>query len=172
MHFDHTGRFVRTDIWHEGEYLDLWSVPHLLSGVAAGLIAHFVGFAPIPSFVIVLLVLIGYEMFEVIAKIEETRMNRVLDVVVGMASFTPTFFLAPMLSTNQAAVALIVVLSVDTALSWFGWRASHKAAVLEEKMRTEYQEQMGRLQKRRTRRRKRRNILTVPDNSGSERLKS
>jgi hypothetical protein len=157
MHFDHTGRFVRTDIWHEGKYLDLWSIPHILSGIVVGLTAHFIGFATIPSFVIAFLVLVGYEMFEVIAKIEETRANRFLDVVVGMASFTPTFLFAPSLTTEQAVAALVAVATIDAVLSWFGWRASHKASVLEATMRTEYQEQMARL---RTRRRKLRSIRT------------
>lgn len=165
MHFDHTGRFIRTDIWREGEYLDLWSVPHVLSGVVVGLVAHFIGFEALPSFVIAFLVLVGYEMFEVIAKIEETRINRILDVVVGMTSFAPVFLFAPMLSTEEAVAALIAVASVDAALSWFGWRASHKAAVLEATMRTEYQEQMARLRARRTRRRRRRAAISIPENA-------
>ena len=29
----HDGVFVRSDIWREGQWLDLWSVVHLLSGI-------------------------------------------------------------------------------------------------------------------------------------------
>src|SRR3990167_4615278 len=95
MRLDREGKLVRTDIWREGKYLDLWSVPHFLSGMAVAFGLFFLDFATNAAFIIAILLLVAYEMFEVIAKIEETRWNRVLDVVVGMASFTPTFLLAP-----------------------------------------------------------------------------
>ncbi|PIR82298.1 hypothetical protein COU20_03130 [Candidatus Kaiserbacteria bacterium CG10_big_fil_rev_8_21_14_0_10_59_10] len=135
MYFAPDGTFVRTDMWREGKYLDLWSVPHLLSGVALGLAAFFVGFNPVPTFIIALLLLVGYEMFEAIAKIEETPINRTLDVVVGMASFTLAYYLAPLFPPLQVGIALVMVTAVDCVLSWFGWRASRKAAVLERTLR-------------------------------------
>ena len=149
MHFSDDGKFVRTDIWREGDYLDLWSVPHFLSGVSIGLAAHFVGFEMLPTFIIVLLILVGYEMFEALAKIEETRMNRFLDVVVGLTSFTPTYFLSAFLSTIDAASIFLGVTLVDSVLSWFGWIASKKAAVLEAKFRLELQEQAVKLREKR-----------------------
>lgn len=151
MQIARDGRFVRTDIWREGEYLDLWSVPHFLSGMAVALGLYLFGFATNAAFIIALLLLVAYEMFEVIAKIEETRWNRVLDVVVGMVSFTPTFLLASQVSRTQIIGLFIVVLALDAVLSFFGWRASQKAAVLETKLRAEFEKERDRFAVRRAR---------------------
>lgn len=145
------GKFVRTDIWREGDYLDLWSVPHLLSGMAVALILFLFGFATNAAFIIAFLLLVAYEMFEVIVKIEETRWNRTLDVVVGMMSFTPTFVLASHFTNLQVLATCVVVLVLDGVLSFFGWRASQKAAVLESTLRAEFEKEKGRFAARRAR---------------------
>lgn len=149
-------KYVRTDIWREGKYLDLWSIPHFLSGVAVALAGHLIGFDVMPTFIIAFLLFVAYEMFEVMVKIEETRMNRILDVVVGMASFTPAYLLAPAFSDIQGVVAFWVVLGLDGVLSFFGWRASQKAAVLEAKLRAEFEAEMQKLRARRLARKQRR----------------
>lgn len=128
---DHEEVFVRTDIWREGKYLDLWSVPHFLSGVSVALGLHILGFDFWAAFVIGFLLLVGYEMFEVIAKIEETKMNRTLDVVVGMMSFTPALLLAPSFGFYEVAITFTLITTTDIILSIMGWHASQKAAVLE-----------------------------------------
>ncbi|OGY57250.1 MAG: hypothetical protein A3D47_00980 [Candidatus Colwellbacteria bacterium RIFCSPHIGHO2_02_FULL_43_15] len=154
MHFSRNGKFIRSDIWREGKYLDLWSVPHFLSGIVLGLIMHFLNFGTVPTFIIAFLCFVAYEMFEVIVKIEETRMNRTLDVVVGLVSFTPTFLLAPMFSQTQNALVLILVATFDAAISWFGWDASQKAAGIESRLRAEIKEQKERIKERRDERKK------------------
>lgn len=143
------GKFIRTDIWREGEYLDLWSVPHFLSGMVVAFTLFFFTYEANAAFVIAFLLLVAYEMFEVIAQIEETRWNRVLDVVVGMASFTPTFLLLPSIPTTWAIIAFIIIVAVDSVLSYFGWLASHKATVLETKMRAEFEKEKERFARRR-----------------------
>lgn len=149
MRLDREGRLVRTDIWREGEYLDLWSVPHFLSGMAVAFALFFLNYTASAAFVIAFLLLVAYEMFEVIAKIEETRWNRVLDVVVGMTSFTPTFLLLPGIPTGWAIGAFIAVVVLDSVLSFFGWLASHKASVLETTLRAEFEKEKHRFVLRR-----------------------
>lgn len=149
MHLAKDGKFIRTDIWREGAYLDLWSVPHFLSGMAVAFSLYFLDFATNAAFIIAFLLLVAYEMFEVIAKIEETRWNRILDVVVGMASFAPTFLLLPGISRPWAIGTFIVVLFLDGVLSFFGWLASHKAATLEKSLRAEYAKEKERFAARR-----------------------
>ncbi|MBL8157999.1 hypothetical protein JNK62_00485 [bacterium] len=149
MRLDREGRLVRTDIWREGEYLDLWSVPHFLSGMAVAFALFFLDYTGSAAFVIAFLLLVAYEMFEVIAEIEETRWNRVLDVVVGMASFTPTFLLLPGIPRGWAIGAFIVVLILDSVLSFFGWLASHKAATLEKTLKAEFEKEKERFVLRR-----------------------
>ena len=141
MQLSKDGKLIRTDIWREGDYLDLWSVPHFLSGIAVAFSLYFFGFATNAAFTIAFLVLVAYEMFEVIAKIEETRFNRVLDVVVGMASFALTFLLAPIFSQSYTIVLFVVVTVADAVLSFFGWQASRKAYVLEQNLRAEFEKE-------------------------------
>lgn len=149
MFLKRDGTFVRTDIWREGEYLDLWSVPHFLSGMGVGFTLFFLRFDTVAAFVIAFLLLVAYEMFEVIAHIEETRWNRILDVVVGMVSFAPTYLLAPILETSVALSVFAVVLMLDGVLSFFGWSASQKAAVLEAALRVEFEKERTKLRMRR-----------------------
>ena len=141
--------FVRTDIWREGEYLDLWSVPHFLSGMAVALGVYFFHFGIEASFIIALLLLVAYEMWEAMVRIEETRMNRILDVVVGMVSFTPTFLFAPRFPQLHLVVAFTVIVIGNSVLSYFGWLASAKADILERKVRAEFQMQKAKIQRRR-----------------------
>lgn len=149
MYFSKEGKFVRTDIWREGDYLDLWSVPHFLSGMAIAMGLFLLGFATNAALIIAFLLLVAYEMFEVIAEIEETRWNRILDVVVGMISFIPTFLIAPQFSSSIIIGTFILVLIVDCTLSYFGWLASHKASTLESKLRAEFEKEKVRFARRR-----------------------
>ncbi len=149
MHTSRDGKFERTDIWREGKWLDLWSVVHLLSGVTIGLGFYFLNFDAPASVVLALLSLVSYEMWEVMVRIEETRSNRFMDVLVGMASFLPTFFfLAPSLSGVLFIFLFYFVLALNGTMSVFGWVASHKAAALEERMRARYMTERARLLER------------------------
>jgi hypothetical protein len=149
MHIDEHGNFVRSDMWAEGKWLDLWSVPHFLSGIVLAFCVYFFHFGVPASFVIAVLLLVAYEMFEVIAHIEETRTNRFMDVVVGMVSFTPTFLLASRVSTETQIFIFILVLVIDGILSAIGWRESQKAARLEKQFRNELIQQRKRIIARR-----------------------
>lgn len=151
MHISRDGRFIRTDIWREGDYLDLWSVPHFLSGLLVGFSLYLVGFEFASSCVISLLSLIAYEMFEVIIEVRETWMNRILDVLVGMLSFSTAFLVSPLLSDVMFFTTSVSVGLIDLALSTFGWTASHKASVLEGKLRGEFKEQRQKMRERRVR---------------------
>jgi hypothetical protein len=141
MEFTEDGKLIRSDIWREGEYLDLWSVPHLLSGAEVGIFLHFLALPAAAAFMIAFLVFVIYEMWEVMMKIEETRANRALDVVVGMTSCIPAFFLAPHIAAMRLVGVFVVIGAADIALSTFGWRASQKASALEAKWRAELEHQ-------------------------------
>lgn len=140
MHKDPDGIFVRTDIWREGEWLDLWSVVHFLSGMSVAFGLYLLHFDAVAAIVIAFLGLTLYEMWEALVKIEETFPNRVMDVVVGMASFVPTYFyLIPHLSTIGFPPVFGGVLMMNIVISALGWRASQKAAQLERTVREKYQ---------------------------------
>ena len=148
--------FERTDIWREGTWLDLWSVVHFLSGVSIGFGFYFLPFGVFGSFALAFVSLVAYEMWEVIVHIEEAPTNRMMDVVVGMASFIPTYlFLAPHIVGPSFLIVFGVLLVANVGFSVVGWQASQKAATLEANMRARYETERTRLklQKARLRRR-------------------
>lgn len=144
------GQVIRTDAWREGDYFDLWSVPHFLSGMVVAFSLFFLGFEARSAFIIAFLLLVVYELFESVAKIDETKWNRVLDVVVGMVSFSPTFLLLPHFEQIYTITAFVVITIVDGILSFFGWRASQKAAELEKVLRAQLHRERERFARRQT----------------------
>lgn len=148
-----TGRFtfVRTDMWREGKWLDMWSVVHVLSGISIGLGLYFLHLGALASVALTFVSLVAYELWEAMVKIEEAPTNRSMDVVVGMAGFVPTFFLiAPPLSGPILVVMFGGIFFANIALAAIGWRASQKAAKLEERMRFRFAAQRARFRERRT----------------------
>ncbi len=144
-----TDGFVRTDMWREGKWLDLWSVVHFLSGVSIGLGFYYLQFGPIASFMLALVCLIAYELWEALVKIEEMPTNRFMDVVVGMVSFVPTFYLvAPLIHPRTYIAAFCAVFFVNILLSAIGWRASQKAALFEKRFRQRVHAERERLVER------------------------
>ena len=137
MHFDQHGKFVRTDAWREGKWIDLWSVVHFLSGATMGFFPRYLGLNAFAAYSIAFLLMVSYEMFEALVKIEETPENRVMDVVTGMASFVPVYYLNPLLSISTSIILCGISLTSSSMLSVIGWRASQKATAFEKKLRGE-----------------------------------
>jgi hypothetical protein len=151
------GRLERTDIWREGKWIDLWSIVHFLSGISFGLGIYFLKLGTISSIIIVLLLLVGYEMWEAMVKIEETPQNRFMDIVVGMASFLPIFlYLSPILPTSHLILLFGLVLTFNVVLATSGWLESRKADELEKKLRADLQQRRARFIADREKRRLRR----------------
>jgi hypothetical protein len=143
------GRLVRTDIWREGTYLDLWSVPHFLSGMSVALGLFIVGLDFNTAVVVGFFMLVAWEFFEYFAEIEEGRINSIMDIVVGMTSLVPTFIWAGDQTFQTVVVVFAAITVIDLILSTFGWIASHKANVLERKLKTEFKERREQLRDRR-----------------------
>lgn len=148
MRFYH-GHLVREDIWREGEYLDLWSVPHFLSGLSLGLALLLLGFDTLSAVLIAFVLLCAYELFEYVAKIEEGRANAIVDIVVGMGSCVLALLFAPQFAHEHVLTLLVVALVADAILSFFGWRESQKAAALEMRLRAEWKKERARMHERR-----------------------
>ena len=150
MRISNDPKYERTDIWREGAWLDLWSVVHFLSGVSVASVLYLLHLGAFASTLIAFLLLVSYELWEAMVKIIETPTNRFMDVVVGMASFLPVFFLvAPRLSTEAFLLCSGLILTLNVVMSVFGWQASQKAATLEQSMRAKYAVERTRLLKRR-----------------------
>ncbi|MBM3261803.1 hypothetical protein FJY93_05355 [Candidatus Kaiserbacteria bacterium] len=159
MRLTRDGRFERTDIWREGKWLDLWSVVHFLSGISIGLGIAFFDFGTIASTVIVFILLVAYEMWEAMVQIHETPQNRVMDVVVGMASFLPTFaYFGRAHESSAFILAFGIVLTLNIVLATMGWYESRKAAALESRLRAELKEQRQKFKERREKAREKRRL--------------
>ena len=159
MHLDKTGRLVRTDIWREGQWVDLWSVVHTLSGALVGFMLYVVPFTSFVSTITALVLFTAYEIFEIVADIEETRTNRFMDIVIGMVGFIFTYFyVAPHLSLTIMILVVGIILTTDVVLSIFGWVASHKATLLEEKIRSTYRQKSEMLHRGLARKHRRNNL--------------
>ena len=144
--------FVRTDIWREGNYVDTWSIVHFLSGISLAFGMWYLHFPTNAAFVIAVLLLTAYEMFEVIAKIEETVTNRISDVVFGMLSFVPvTLWILPHLSLIHYFEFGIPLFALNMLLSIVGWKESQKAYELEKKVRAEIAKEREKLIERKNR---------------------
>lgn len=136
-------------MWREGEWLDLWSVVHFLSGMSVGFVLYTFKFAAPAAAIVAFLAFFAYEMWEALVKISETPTNRVMDVVVGMVSFwLAFFFLAPWFEGGDFFLMFGLLVSVNIILAALGWRASQKAALLEKNLRGKYANERTLLLKR------------------------
>lgn len=151
MRLNPDGTFERSDAWREGTWLDLWSAVHLLSGLSIGIGMVVFRFGPLPTILITFLMLVLYEMLEAMVKIEETPQNRVMDVVVGMISFLPAYFVFQNFSFFQIVPLFFPMLSINVGMAVLGWHASQKAQEFEQRLRAEFAEQKRRLAARRAR---------------------
>ena len=156
MNMVRDNKFVRTDIWSEGKWLDLWSVVHLLSGVSIGFGFYFLNLGNIFTALSVLVLLVLYEGWEMYVRIEEAPTNRFMDVVVGMVGFVPAFyFVAPLFSFSMLVLVFLFTLAFNIALSVLGWRASLKAEALKKRLQDRYSVRFAKLLERRAKLQKR-----------------
>jgi hypothetical protein len=74
-------------VWDNKKYLDLWSVNHTLAGlVIAGPLYYFsVRFSI--SFIIALILIIAWEVFEYVQEIKEAWQNSATDIITGIIGF-------------------------------------------------------------------------------------
>jgi hypothetical protein len=129
----------RTDIWREGEYLDLWSVPHFLSGALLACLVYLLHLDFWYATILATILLIAYEIFEIWAGIWETFWNRNFDVIVGLASFIPATLVIQDWSFWSVFILALCVGVPDAILSTWGWSVALKGKVLEQKIHKEYE---------------------------------
>lgn len=128
-------RLIRTDVWREGKWLDLWSVVHVLSGLLLGFFFYYLHIHVILGLLLAVFLLVAYELFEKFVEIYEAPTNRFMDIVVGIAGYIPAFFLiSPLLTKKYLVLTFVCMLIVNSVMSIIGWRASQKAAALQKRV--------------------------------------
>ncbi len=131
--FTSEGKLIRTDIWRKGEYIDLWSVAHMISGTALGFYPRYLHLDIFAAFAIVFALLVAYEVFELVVRIKETFWNHTTDVLFGLVGFTPAYFFSSQLVGTTSLVACGIATIVALAASGIGWSYSYKTFKLEKK---------------------------------------
>lgn len=108
--------------WGEARYLDLWAIPHLLSGAALAFLLLSLGGLRAFSYGITFLVLAGWELGESLFGITEARENSILDVVIGVFGFVLAYEIGRLFLGPEAVTALFVFdVIVLLLLTFFGW---------------------------------------------------
>lgn len=111
-------------VWKNKSYIDLWSVNHFLAGVLLEGVAVFVGMEFWASFIIAMLILIGWEIFEITNHIEETIGNRFTDLFLGAIGFLLLHYLfTSWLSSVGFYITFIIALIVWVVLELWGFCA-------------------------------------------------
>ena len=133
VRFTPEGKVERTDIWKKGDYVDLWSIAHTLSGIALGFYPRYFGLSFFAAFAIVFALLILYELFEVVVHIYETFINHTTDVLFGLLGFIPAYFFDQHLGSEAALIWCGIATVVAIIASTIGWSYSYKAYKIEKK---------------------------------------
>lgn len=115
----------KRDLWREGEYIDLWSLVHLLSGVVAGFVPIITSLSFGTGLVIFFILTILWEVFEYLLGIIESTKNSIVDIIIGNIGFAGTSLVvsfgyndADFIETSLvAAVVALIILSLR------GWHA-------------------------------------------------
>lgn len=114
--------FVLTS-WGGAQYVDLWLIVHLLAGLSLGYFLRNLGFTILQAFIIICVVLVGWELYEWLAKIPEPWTNSVLDMAAGFIGIWLSYriFLSGTPSKNIALSLLLLL--VWSGLGIGGWNA-------------------------------------------------
>lgn len=111
-----------TFTWKEGRYLDLWILPHMMSGCIAAFAFLFVDGSRALSYGATFLMIAGWELVEGIFGVKETQENRVLDVIAGIVAFGVTYEIGILtLGKSEVLALLIFSLIIAVVLCLFGW---------------------------------------------------
>lgn len=110
----------------EGVYFDLWLVVHFLTGVTGGFVNVFFGLNVITVLIVGCLLMIAWEVGEKMAGIDEAPINRVVDVIIGLAGTALALWIASSLSPTEQRVAFFGTWGLALAGLGLGVRNARK----------------------------------------------
>lgn len=117
--------FNRRSTWR-GTYIDLWTVPHLISGVIIGSLIYFFHIPFSEGFWIALCIGIGWELFERITRLSRTEAytNSVSDIIAAQLGFCASFYLLQRFNNpSLEAVVVTILCALFGVLCLLGYRA-------------------------------------------------
>lgn len=118
----HAGPLIHAK-WQEAQYLDLWSIVHLLSGMVLAMIISFFGLSFWFSVFVAFILMVLWEFFESAIGIGEHATNLFTDLVVGLIGYFAVVVWVPEHTYIWLVFVLIVVIGV---LDWVGFKSYKK----------------------------------------------
>ncbi len=115
----------RRSTWR-GKYIDLWTLPHIISGVVIGYLLYFFNVSFGVGFWVALSVGIGWELFERITRLSKTEAytNSLGDIVAAQVGFVAAFYLLQKFnSPSTENIVIFVLCAVFGVLCLLGYRA-------------------------------------------------
>jgi FtsH-binding integral membrane protein len=111
----------------EGRFIDLWSIPHFLTGVVIALIIVFFGQSFMTGFLVTMAVAIAWEIFEILIKVHEINTNSITDIFVALIGYCIFFYLPKVLSLERKEVVIllgvcIAIFLISSLIGWFAYR--------------------------------------------------
>lgn len=110
---------LKTGLWREGKYLDLWSVVHFLTGFAVGGAFIFLHVNSYIASAIAVGLFTGWEIFEPVIKIQEKSSNHIADVIVDyLGFFIAQLYVFAWYGTMHWYIPTIVALVALALMTW------------------------------------------------------
>lgn len=124
--------------WKEGRYADLWSINHFLSGLVFGGILFVTGVSFLTTFIIGLILFVGWEVIEILIGIKEHTPNMVADVLfdlAGLLAIAWWFFVLDKTLSWTALGAWILLFMIFNIWGFIAYEA-RKIDAIPEKLHT------------------------------------
>ena len=96
---------------------------HILAGVVLGLFFELLELGFLVGFILAVVIMVAWEVGEIVFNIEETGENRVLDVLYGMIAYALTYSIAVPISPWITGLALGFFVVVKGMVEYRGWKA-------------------------------------------------
>ena len=114
----------KVGIWKEGKYFDLWHINHFLAGLLLGCLVLIFDMNIWFGFIVSLVLMLAWEIYELYADIHETKFNMLFDVIVAVIAFWLMVFLKDKYGLDSELVTIFwQSLIVYIFLELWGFRA-------------------------------------------------
>jgi len=107
--------------WGKSGVFDLWTIVHTSWGAIFGATFSMFGWSFNTAFIITIILLIIWEVFEYAINILELMPNVIADVIVGIAGFWILFTYLPS-EGNMRFLILAILVTLALVLGYTGWR--------------------------------------------------
>lgn len=117
-----SGIFAKTE-----KIIDIWSVPHFLFGTVTALCVLALAVDFWFSYAVLVALAVGWEIFEIKARIRETGNNVASDIVLPLIAYPLTFLLAETMTVDMEQRVALAVVSVFLfcVINFFSWQARY-----------------------------------------------